>query len=134
MAENIFVAAKDYRKKHPRTSFQEAIQIVSKKRKPVKKARAAVGAVKAKKKPVKVKVTKTRKGGVSMSISGISISEITRQQNYLKSLEKVKEGTENMLRDKTKKADHAFLRRQLVKTKDQIAQVRRHIIYLKKGI
>jgi hypothetical protein len=130
MANNIFSEAKAYTKKHPRTTYQEAIKIVSKKRKPVKKG-VAVGKVKSK--PLSIKVKRTKRG-VSMSIGAVSIREITRQQDYLKGLEHVKNSTQTMLKDNRYKTEHGILKKQLEKTNRQISDVKKHITALKRGI
>lgn len=75
MAGNIFTQAKDYCKKHPRTSFQEAIQIVSNKKKKSTKKKAAIGSVGRKKavpkkapRKIKVKVKPGKKGSSTVTI------------------------------------------------------------------
>jgi hypothetical protein len=157
--DNLFHQAKCYVKKHPRTSFQEAIQIVSKKRKkaavgrkPRKKATTAkkTVTVPAAGKKVKVKLKPGKKGAqtitigkakkksglrIRLGISGISLDKVKNELNHQQSLVRARDQHKAMLKDKgLKPAEKAQLRRDVKHYTHSIAASKRYVSQLKRSI
>jgi len=93
---NIFLLAKAYQKKHPRTAWQDCIQAVKKspkkpavKKSVVKKApeRKAVSGTPKKAKPAKVTI-KVKKGSVKATIGSISLQKVATEQRHQEELQR----------------------------------------------
>lgn len=138
--ENIFTAAKAYKKKHPATSWQDCIAACAgkagkktavgrvKKSKPAAKKTAA---------PAKVKIKVKKGGNVTATIgrlSGVSMKELDHALLHLGNLEKIEDSTKYMLKDTRHKSDWPALRRQLANSKKAIASQKQHIAALKRAV
>lgn len=160
---NVFTEASAYVKKHPRTSFQDAIQIVSKKKKKaakkkpaakkkVARKKATVGRAHKKKKAAakkkaprkaaaakkpaarKIKVKiKPKKGQSSITIG--SINKMHQEHSHLKALEDALHKHKSLLKERgLTPGEKAAIRRDIKKYQNNIRASKAHISALKRSI
>ena len=141
MATNVFTKAKAYCKKHPRTSFQEAIQIVSGKKKKVavsgvKRKKAAPAAKKAAvPRKIKVKIKPGKKGAASISISGIHLNKVKQELSHQGALDKMLNRHKGLLKEKGLTAGQKMgLRREIKQYQQAIKTSKQHVTALKRSI
>lgn len=142
--DNIFSRAKAYCAKHPRTSFQDAIKIVAKKKvvkkavkKTAKKKSATVGRKPAKQKArkLKIKIKPGKKGGGSFTIGAMSMSRINQEYQHQKALEGLLSRHQGLLKEKgLKPMEKAKIRREIKMYRTNIAASKKHVNALKRSI
>jgi hypothetical protein len=108
MASNLFTRAKAYCKAHPRTTYQEAIKLLSAKGKKVSgakpsarkvgKAKPAGISTKSKSHTDKNKITANIQIGRVKTIGAVSIDNINRELGWIEALKKRIEAAQKMLK------------------------------------
>ena len=143
--DNIFSRAKAYCAKHPRTSFQDAIKIVAKKKTAKKKPAAKKKSATVGKKPrakktaaprkLKIKIKPGKKGGGSFTISGMHIKKVEQELRHQEGLTNSLNRHRELLRTKgLTPGEKKQIRADIKRYQGAIRTSKQHVTALKRSI
>ncbi len=140
MAHNLFKQAAAYRKKHKGMSMPDAVKAVSKKSKPARKKKKAVGravsktTTRIKKRGNKV-IRKTRTIKYVSGIAGVSLQKIQQEHSHRSGLERAVLQHQSLLKAKGLPAtEKNRIKREIKHYKNAITASNQHIRSLKKSV
>jgi len=158
--QKITTRAKQLKKLHPTKKWTDLIKLAStelKKKGTIGKPAKKAATVKTTAKKITVKVAKTKKGDTILNIgkakaakpkvvksytyeikkgvmSGINLAELEKNVQHLAHLSKLELAVRTRIKDPKFKAEWPYMRKELVTIKNSMANTKKHITALKRGI